>query len=193
MFCKPTTSQGFTLTEAMVTLALFATIATFAAPSFSDLMIKYRIKAQTDQLYSALYTARIHAVDSRHQTVLCPSTDGFSCNTSWEHDWILFEDRNENKQRDTDEPLISTLSGSHPSISTSYHVRHVAFSRAGSTSNFGTFTICPPDRSADKANAVILSISGRPRYAVDSNNDGIKESGKNSNISCAQASATQSS
>lgn len=54
--------SGFTLIELMVSLAVLAIFATLAAPSFSNLIEKSRLRGATDDVVNLLNTARANAV-----------------------------------------------------------------------------------------------------------------------------------
>ncbi|UDM07028.1 GspH/FimT family protein [Halomonas sp. NyZ770] len=75
-------STGFTLLELLVALALFATLATIAVPSFARNIQENRVITTTNDYKIALSFARSEAV-RRNQTVrLQPTAGGWS--TGWE-------------------------------------------------------------------------------------------------------------
>lgn len=55
-------SQGFTLIELMVTLAVLAILMTLATPSFSDFFQRYRLRGAADKVVNVLASARAEAV-----------------------------------------------------------------------------------------------------------------------------------
>ncbi|MEE9885437.1 MULTISPECIES: prepilin-type N-terminal cleavage/methylation domain-containing protein [Acinetobacter] len=57
-----TPQEGFTLVELIVTIAVMAIIAMMAAPSFTQLMAKQKLNANTRELISALSQGRSQAV-----------------------------------------------------------------------------------------------------------------------------------
>ena len=65
--------QGFTLIELMVTIAVVAIIATMAAPSFSNLLIKENLKTTAFNMRDTLKEARSRALLNRASTVVCTS------------------------------------------------------------------------------------------------------------------------
>ena len=54
--------SGFTLIELMATVAIVAILAVLAAPTFSDLIIKSRLRGATDDIVALLNNARGNAV-----------------------------------------------------------------------------------------------------------------------------------
>lgn len=57
--------QGFTLIELMISIAIFAIMATMAAPSFSDMMLSQNLNKSTQDLILTLNEARSQAVIKR--------------------------------------------------------------------------------------------------------------------------------
>jgi len=55
-------ARGFTLLELIITIGIFAIIAGFAIPGFQNLIEANRVTTQTNNLLSALKTARSEAV-----------------------------------------------------------------------------------------------------------------------------------
>ncbi|WP_411688614.1 GspH/FimT family pseudopilin [Acinetobacter indicus] len=64
-------SQGFTLIELMVTIAVLAVIATLAVPSFSNVLAHQSLKKTTLELKSSLQEARSQALLTRASTIVC--------------------------------------------------------------------------------------------------------------------------
>ncbi|WP_313033782.1 GspH/FimT family pseudopilin [Acinetobacter sp.] len=57
--------QGFTLIELMITISIFAIIATMAAPSFGDMMLSQNLNKSTQDLILTLNEARSKAALER--------------------------------------------------------------------------------------------------------------------------------
>lgn len=94
--------HGFTLVEALVTMAITALLLTAGLPSFSDLLERQRVSATTHLIGSYIASARTHAVTGREQVVLCPGSVDAGCRTDrdWSGGWILFRDPDGNRQPD---------------------------------------------------------------------------------------------
>lgn len=75
-------SNGFTLTELMITLAVAVILAGIAAPSFSKLIASQRSKAMATDLHTALLKARSEAIKRNTSVKLEPSVAG-----NWQAGW----------------------------------------------------------------------------------------------------------
>ncbi len=93
-------SEGFTLIEAMVTLALAAILAGLAAPSFSNLMATMQVKATASDLQAGLLLARSEAA-KRSQSVRVLSGDG-----EWHTGWQVLDANNNVLQTGEPHPLV---------------------------------------------------------------------------------------
>ncbi|WP_321796239.1 GspH/FimT family pseudopilin [Caballeronia sp. J97] len=98
-----TSSQGFTLVELCVVLAVMAILATFAAPSFVAWRTRDHVDARARSLFSTLSLARAEAVRRGARVTLCRIDasrhclqSGRSCEsgvTDWSCGWGVFVDR----------------------------------------------------------------------------------------------------
>ena len=71
--------KGFTLVEAIITLAIAGILAAMATPSFINLLNKRRISASANTIYSTLQEARSVAITEGTNVSGCLSNDGLSC------------------------------------------------------------------------------------------------------------------
>jgi|GEM_PF-1436796 len=71
--------KGFTLIEAIITLAIATILAAMATPSFINLLNKRRISASANTIYSTLQEARSLAITEGTSVSGCLSNDGLSC------------------------------------------------------------------------------------------------------------------
>jgi len=100
---------GFSLIEAMVTVAVGAILLAVAAPSFSDFVNGSRLATQANDLLAALNLARGEALRVGRRVVFCRSEPPFtSCvggSGQWEG-WLVFVDADGNDQRGGGEAVL---------------------------------------------------------------------------------------
>ena len=87
-------SQGFTLVELMITLAVLVIVLTFAVANFRSVIESNRLQAARDNLHSAILFAKGEAVSRNRRVSVCSSADGAACNAAvdWSQGWIVYED-----------------------------------------------------------------------------------------------------
>lgn len=168
-------SSGFTLLELLVVLAIVA-ILLVATPSLARLLAQHRVSTEINNLFTHVYLARSETLRRRVNVVLCRSRDGLNCSgdARWHDGWIVFEDPNDNKQRDEGEIIIRAQQALHPHLQLRYGTttdyRYLRYTPDGSASPNATFTLC--DRSGNSiARAIIVYWSGRARVS-DKNSSG---------------------
>jgi len=102
----PPFSQGFTLIELMVGLAVMALLMMVAVPSFQSTIASSRVTTVTNDLVGALAVARTEAIRRGVRVTVCASDDGASCATTatddWGPGWVVFTDVNRNAAINTD-------------------------------------------------------------------------------------------
>ncbi|WP_300615050.1 GspH/FimT family pseudopilin, partial [Dokdonella sp.] len=83
---------GFTLIEALMVIAILATLLALAGPSYAGLFGKTQTRAARSALNVALSQARLAAIGRSVPVVVCPSADQWTCShsTQWQHGWIVF-------------------------------------------------------------------------------------------------------
>jgi type IV fimbrial biogenesis protein FimT len=77
-------ARGFTLTEALVTVAILGILGAFAAPGISRLVDGQRVRGASSDLFTALLHARSEAVRRNTEVTLTPVTPG-----RWEDGWTI--------------------------------------------------------------------------------------------------------
>jgi type IV fimbrial biogenesis protein FimT len=156
---------GFTLTEALVTLALVTLLLTAGASSLQAILQSNRMTAEVNRFVTALQLGRSEAVKRTLRVTLCPSADGVRCarNSHWHAGWILFVGSDDGAA----DELLYRGAPFAPGISmqSGRYRRRVVFLPGGSTSGSNSsFTFC--DGYGKAAPRVIcLSNTGRPRLA----------------------------
>lgn len=87
-------SAGLTAIELMITLAVFAIMASLAAPPMQSLMTNYRERTAINQLSGYIRLARSEAITRLAYVSLCGSSDGTSCDGDLKQGWLVFQDAN---------------------------------------------------------------------------------------------------
>ena len=116
--------RGFTLIELMVVIGLLGILAALAAPSFTNSIDRYRIRAAVDELNNSIQFARSEAIRSRQQVVMLQS-NGCAVN-NWGCGWTIFQDTNRNNAQDAGEATVKSIN----------EFRGVSITSNGATPNF---------------------------------------------------------
>lgn len=160
-------TNGFTLIELMMTLAVFAILIAAAAPAFGNLIQRTGAQASRSSLTTALNTARIFAVSKTANVVVCPSADQQHCGhtTEWQDGWLVFIDDDRNGERDDSERLVD-VAQAQPSgvaiLSTAGRTRVNYRPDGSSVGSNVTFTVCDR-RGEGLASALVINNAGRVR------------------------------
>jgi len=163
----PSRSPGFTLLEALITLAI-AALLSLVFPDLRNLLLNSRMTAQVNGLIHDMHLARSEAITQGTQVILCKSRDQQRCSrdSRWDEGWILFSDFNHDEALDEGELVLlrhgrlDKQTGLHYAGFRSH--RFITFYSNGFTNVNGTFTFCDT-RGTGAARAVILSKTGRIR------------------------------
>lgn len=71
---------GFTLIELMITVAVLAVVLAIAVPSFQGITNRNRLSAITNEVVAAIQLTRMEAIRRNERVVMCPTTNGTTCN-----------------------------------------------------------------------------------------------------------------
>ncbi len=129
---------------------------------------------ETNEFLSDLAVARAEAVRRGVRVVVCASADGLSCSSTgpWSQGRIVFQDPNNNAQREAGEHLMLVRDAASPrwlikgnspvDAYVSYHPVGRS-KRVNGAFQAGTVTICPLRDSATKAAQIVINSVGRAR------------------------------
>lgn len=159
-------ARGFTLVEILVALAIVGIMATLAAPSYQDLMVRNTVRSVTTEYTMALHFARNSAVALNRLVTVCPSSDGSNCSATvgLESGWIVVV----GGQAAPESLLRDTLPSWGNGITTQFNAnaRHVTFTPSGRVQGMPTMTIsvCPQDAAfANLGRGIVINATGRTR------------------------------
>jgi type IV fimbrial biogenesis protein FimT len=161
--------HGFTLLELIISLSVFMVLVTVAIPSFSNLISRNQQDILLKKLFVHHQLARSEAIKSNQQMLLCKSDNGIACTaeSQWHEGWIIFTDRNNNKQLDDSEQLVHRQQALSESVQLVYRGfgsrNYTRYFPGGMSSNNGSFTVCSKQGNIpDKK--LVISRTGRIRF-----------------------------
>lgn len=162
-------ARGFTLFELMITIALLAVIAGFAAPNFMSTLRANRIVTDNNALISALALARSEAIRGGNRVTVCRSADQATCATSggWEQGWIVFEDPATPGTVNTGETILrvwEALDGGTTIRPAAAFADYVSFLGSGETrggaGDSGSFRVCGDNADTAEGRTINVGLIG---------------------------------
>lgn len=112
---SPRLPAGFTAAELLAVLAVMAIVVALAAPGFSGLIDRWRVRQAAEGLQSTLYYARSEAIRRGGRVAMRKhpqNTDGCrqaATTQAWGCGWFVFVDSNRNGTRQAGEELLQTV------------------------------------------------------------------------------------
>lgn len=155
-------SGGFTLVELLITLAIAAILAAIALPSFQEMIANNRISSVSNDLLTAINTARIEAI-KRGRTVTIASVTG----NSWEDGWSVFIDTNGNNTFDGADTLIQDYQSRSSAATARVASNPATFLSFGATGALSSpiagvsFRICDVSAVVRRARGVLVGPQGQ--------------------------------
>ncbi|WP_254461091.1 GspH/FimT family pseudopilin [Xanthomonas sacchari] len=159
-------TQGFTLLEMIVSLAVVLVILSVGLPAFGRLLDRHQELAATNALLTQLALARSWAVSRGQPVALCPSRTQGRCTAEieWSNNWMIYADPDGDRQPNRSSDILSEAAApgrSRLRVLSSLgrsQMRYLPDGRA--TGSNVTFRIC---RRQAIASEVIVSATGRAR------------------------------
>jgi len=173
------TQRGFTLIEVIVVMALAGILVAIALPDFVSFMKNNTRTSTVNDLLASMHVARSEAITRNGRVMLCPSTDGGSCDggSDWENGWLVFYDEDGDQDFGGDDQKLNYTAGIDGyDVGSSVFEKGLSYRSNGRAmagliaDNTGEFIICD-SRGPDFARVIIVPPSGRPRSS-DAKSDG---------------------
>ena len=183
-------AAGLSLIELMLCLA----IATFlvvnvVTPNLAIWRQRKEIDGLMHELLFAIDMARSYAIAENVMVTFCRSNDGSKCQGKWHEGSILFTDENADRIINGTDRLIYRLSAMKPKGTLTFNSfqnrQYLQMTSRGFTNyQNGNFTYCPGNHDPAMARQIIVSFSGRTRFARDKNGDGMAEDSQGRPLDC---------
>lgn len=180
--------RGASLLEMLTTLAIIATLASFALPVFTVLEREESSRVLR-QFLTLVETGRSAAIRHGHTITLCPVNEQRECAGDWQTGAMLYIDSDESRHRSDDEDLLALvlwpdLRGRLEWRAFGNRQRLLIDRYGGLTGQNGNLSWCPPDDSNEPAHQLVLNGSGRFRFARDNDGDGYREDSQGRPLRC---------
>ncbi len=167
--------RGFTLLEVMVVVAILAILTALAAPSFTPLIERWRVRQTVEGLQSTIYYARSEAIKRGGGVVAQKNPNTAQCTTSankdWDCGWFVCEDVNNNGTCNATEPVLQRFdTPSRVQVTRTSGGATIIFNRWGLVNGAWLgFSLVPLNKSnSDQAaRGVCMSSGGRIRVITD--------------------------
>jgi type IV fimbrial biogenesis protein FimT len=155
-------SEGFTLLELLVTIAVVAIVTATAVPAFRSFVLADRSLTQGTSLLLSMNLARSEAIkqDLANGVTVCTSTNGVSCTgtSNWAQGWIVLGSASQ-----TPISVVPALANGS-TLSVTPPVTQLTFRSDGSATPTA-FTLCDP-RGSQYARYTQVTLTGRVTVTV---------------------------
>lgn len=170
-------TPGFTLVEAMVSLAIISLLMGTMIPSISNMLERNRAITNINWIVSAVNFTRHAAVVNRVTMTLCAPKSTNRCGGKWHEGLIVFSDRNKNARIDDNDRIVARIQPASGNGSIKWRAfrnrQYLQMTQLGHT-NFqnGNFVYCPEDGNRKFARQIVVNLQGRTRLVHSRNKAG---------------------
>lgn len=159
----PGFTQGFSLAELMITIAVMAILLAITAPNLHGFLARQELTSNINLLSSSLAYARNEAVNRVAGVVFCSSTNATSCSgsSSLDKGWILFVDKDLDKTFSVGDEMLKQNASAFKNFTMTLRnsATYIAYSNNGAVSVIAEIDTCPKNTAADAKNSRTLTIS----------------------------------
>lgn len=169
---------GFTVIEFLVTVATVGVLAAMAAPSFTPLIERWRVRQAVEDMSSTLYYARSEAIKRGGRVgiqKIAQGTNGCKLagtNEEWGCGWFVFVDSDDNgKWKSSEEILQTTATPANTNLIHKSGGANIKLDRFGKMSGLNAkgfiFSPEPAGISSPATRGICMSSGGRIRVIED--------------------------
>ncbi len=174
LLTKLSGQRGFTVIEVMVTISILAVLIALAAPSFTLLIERWRVRDTVEAMISTLYLARAEGIKRGGRVGIekipktAPGCKLANTNEEWGCGWFIFEDSNSDGKWQATEVKIQTVTTKanvnviHKSGGTSIKVDRYGMMSGLNAKGF-IFAPEPSGISSPATQGICMSSGGRIR------------------------------
>lgn len=165
MIVKRVKTNGFTIVELLIVMAIAVILITIGMPSFQNMVKDKRMATTVDTLLTDLEIAKSEAMTRNHAVIVCrhngQTATPTTCNNTaeWKDGWVIFVDTNADNKVDADE-LLRVTNALGAGVKLSYSNAIITFNARGfADASAGTMKLCD-DRGYSEGVQLIISNSG---------------------------------
>jgi len=187
---KRGTTQGFSLVEIVIVLAIVSIMMNLSLPSMTKIYHRSQATAMINWVVGTIHYTRHAAVSYRTTTTICPSTDvRLGCGGEWQDGVVVFLDHNRDAKINGKDKVLGRFKPSVANGTLKWRSfknrKYLQLTEFGYT-NFqnGNFVYCTDSRNNKLSRQLVINIQGRVRLVNRRNKDGVTVDRKNKPLRC---------
>jgi len=154
-------SDGFTIVELGVTLAVVSIIAVIAVTTFGTILRRNRITAAAREFVASANLARSEAIRRGSRVTLCSSSNGSSYTAgNWDPGWIVFADADGDGTVDAGDEILQVHRALGGGTTMQGPPDTITFTSRGVPAAGGTLTVAS-SVNAGRTVSIVLGTTGR--------------------------------
>lgn len=159
-------TNGFTLLELIVTMAVAALLLSVGVPSFRNVIMDNRLAGQANEFVTSISTARSAAVRYQRNATICASSNydaavpACDAGTDWSNGWIVWVDKNRDSAASADE-IISVHEPLGTATLVSTALSQIGYDARGFAVGGGDDLMLCDNRTAETGRLIRVNNVGR--------------------------------